>query len=208
MKPWLRSLGVGVLFVPLSAVSLFAAVGSRVWTFEDETPGKAPRGFRAVEGTWEVVSLDGQGKAVEQRASNPDKVFNVLLAEGTKIKNLDLSVRLKAIAGVEDQGGGLVWRARDGKNYYIARFNPLEDNFRVYKVVDGVRTQFQNADVKNTPGWHELRVLMNGDHITCSLDGKALLDVHDSTFTDAGMVGLWSKSDARSQFDDLTVNEN
>ncbi len=114
-------------------------------------------------------------------------------------------MRLFAVEGVDDQGGGVVWRARDGRNYYIARFNPLEDNFRVYHVVNGVRTQLQSADVKRTPGWHALRVRHVGDHISCELDGKELLDVKDRTFSEAGMIGLWSKADARSRFDELTL---
>jgi hypothetical protein len=118
-------------------------------------------------------------------------------------------VNLKASAGDYDQGGGLVWRAKDAKNYYIARFNHKEDNFRVYKVVKGVRSQpLQNADVTHHDGWAVLRVTMKGDHIECYIDGKKHLDVHDSTFIEAGKIGVWSKADARSQFDDLTLSGN
>ncbi|MCA1684672.1 MAG: hypothetical protein LC745_01550, partial [Planctomycetia bacterium] len=85
-------------------------------------------------------------------------------------------------------------------------FNPLEENFRVYKVVDGKRTQLQTADAKRTDGWRTLRVWMADDHIRCELDGRALLDVKDTTFPDRGMIGLWTKSDARTQFDDFTRN--
>ncbi len=117
---------------------------------------------------------------------------------------MDLTVRFHAIAGKFDQGGGLVWRAKDGRNYYIARYNPLEDNFRVYTVVDGQRTQLQNADIPRSDGWHTLRVTMRGDHIQCFYDGKKSLDVHDTTFTKPGHIGLWTKADARTRFDDLT----
>jgi hypothetical protein len=114
---------------------------------------------------------------------------------------------MKALAGEDDQGGGLVWRAKDGANYYIARFNPLEDNYRVYKVVDGARKQLGSADFKAAPGWHTLRVVMSADHIVCYLDGEKRLDVTDSTFKEAGKVGLWTKSDAQTHFDDLTTRE-
>ena len=127
------------------------------------------------------------------------------LVDGTSYGDLDLSVRLRAVAGEVDRGGGLVWRARDAKNYYIARYNPLEDNFRVYKVQDGKRTQFQSAKVPGDEAWHVLRVTMVGTRITCRLDGQSLLEVEDSTFPAAGMIGLWSKADAQSYFDDLTV---
>jgi hypothetical protein len=115
-------------------------------------------------------------------------------------------VRLKAVAGETDRGGGLVWRAKDKNNYYIARYNPLEPNFRVYKVEDGKRTQLDHAEAPGDTEWHTLRITMNGREIFGYLDGKNLLEAEDSTFVDVGKIGLWSKSDARSYFDDLTVS--
>jgi hypothetical protein len=155
-------------------------------------------------GTWAVVDSD-QGKALAQSAKNANSVFNITLATDTNAKDVDLSVRMKAIAGETDQGGGLVWRAKDAKNYYLARYNPLEDNYRLYKVVDGKRTLIQNADITHTEGWHTLRVTMSGDQMTCYYDGKKYLEGKDDTFPEAGKIGLWSKADAQSQFDDLTL---
>ena len=178
----------------------------KTWTFEDDATGAAPKGFSPAVGEWTVVNADG-GKVLAQSAKNANSVFNVVLVDDTKAKDVDISVKVKALAGESDQGGGLVWRAKDAKNYYIVRYNHKEDNFRVYKVVDGVRSQpFQNADVKHHDGWTMVRVTMKDDHIECYVDGKKYLDVHDSTFPDAGMIGVWSKSDARSQFDDLTLS--
>jgi hypothetical protein len=114
---------------------------------------------------------------------------------------------MKPVAGQIDRGGGLIWRAKDGRNYYVARFNPLEDNYRVYKVVDGKRTQLQSADVKAPAGWCDLRVVMLGDHIWCYLNGQLWLDVRDETFKSEGLIGLWTKADAQSVFDDLTASE-
>ena len=162
------------------------------------------QGFRGEVGQWVVVS-DGGNRVLAQMASSPDRVFNVALARETRARDLSLSVRLRPVEGKEDQGGGLVWRARDAKNYYIARFNPLEDNFRVYKVVAGKRTQLGTVDVNRPEGWHTLTVRMVGDHIVCVLDGAARLDVRDATFPDAGMIGLWTKADARTWFDDLEL---
>src|SRR6185312_9085510 len=119
-------------------------------------------------------------------------------------KDVDLSVRLKAVAGETDQGGGLVWRAKDAQNYYLARYNPLEDNYRLYKVIDGKRTMFLNADIKHSAGWHDLRVTMNGKRIECYYDGKKYLEYEDESLPEAGRIGLWTKADAQSQFDDLT----
>lgn len=140
-------------------------------------------------------------------AKNSGSTYNIALLSDTTFGDVDLSVKMKAIAGEEDQGGGLVWRAKDAQNYYIARYNPLEENYRVYKVENGRRTQFQSATVKLTPGWHLLRVTMKGDHIQCYLDSKVYLDVRDPTFSKAGQIGLWSKADAQSYFDDLVVSE-
>jgi hypothetical protein len=195
----------GFVLTGLLASTLCAGdQAKRMWTFDDETPGASARGFTNEVGKWAVVTSDS-GKALAQSARNPNSVFNVVLAGDTNAREVDLSVRMKAIAGEYDQGGGLVWRVRDVKNYYLARYNPLEDNYRAYKVVNGKRTLLQNADIAHTAGWHTLRVTMTGDHIQCSYDGKKYLDVKDATFPEAGKIGLWSKADAQSQFDDLSL---
>ena len=144
---------------------------------------------------------------LHQSARSPDRTFNLALAPGTNFRDLDISVRVRAVAGEVDRGGGVVWRAKDARNYYIARYNPLEDNLRVYKVEDGRRTQLDHADAPGDGRWHVLRITMVGRNITGYLDGRKLLVAEDDTFPGAGMVGLWSKADAQSDFDDLTVNE-
>ena len=111
----------------------------------------------------------------------------------------------KSIAGVIDQGGGPIWRAKDARNYYIARYNPLEDNYRVYTVVEGKRHQLMSANIPHSPGWHTLRITMTGSTIQCFYDGEAHLELEDSTFTEAGKVGLWTKADAQTHFDDVKV---
>jgi hypothetical protein len=202
MRRW-QMLVLGALMAGFPTYAGFAE--KKTWTFDDDTPGAIAGGFTNGGGDWKVVATD-EGKALAQLAESPNSDFNVALVDGTKAKDVDLSVKVKAIAGKNDQGGGLVWRARDAKNYYVARFNHLEDNFRRYKVVDGVRSRpIRNADVKHHDGWTVVRVTMRGDHIECYLDGKKYLDAHDSTFPDAGQIGVWSKSDARSLFDDLTL---
>ena len=205
MRAWNRS-AAAVLLVGASAVPLFAGDDTKkTWTFDDDRTGAIAKGFTNETGEWKVVDSDA-GKALAQTAKNANSVFNVALAADTDAKDVDLSVRMKAIAGELDRGGGLVWRARDAKNYYLARYNPLEDNYRVYKVQDGKRTLFQSVDIEHTDGWHTLRVTMEGDHIQCYYDGKKYLDVKDTTFTGSGKVGLWSKADAQTQFDDLTLS--
>ncbi len=202
MRSW-KMLALASMMAGLPAHAGSAA--KKTWTFEDDTPGAIARGFTVGAGDWKVVTTD-EGKALAQLAESPNSDFNVVLVDGTNARDVDLSVKVKAVAGKNDQGGGLVWRARDARNYYVARYNHKEDNFRVYKVVDGVRSSpLQNAGVRHHDGWTVVRVTMRGDHVECFLDGKKYLDVTDSTFPGAGKIGVWSKSDARSQFDDLTL---
>lgn len=176
------------------------------WNFAMTPIQMTPPGFRVATGEWYVID-DEDNRVLAQQAKNTNATFNVIFIDGHSFKNVELSVRFKAVHGALDQGGGLVWRARDARNYYVARFNPLENNVRVYKVVDGKRTQLKSADAAPGPGWHTLNVTMTGDSITCALDGKPYLDAADRTFKDAGMIGLWSKSDAQTFFDDLSVAE-
>jgi hypothetical protein len=154
----------------LPALCLAAGAAKKTWNFESDEPGKIAAGFSGQVGTWKVAK-DGDNKVLFQKARNDDATFNVVLVEGTSYQDLDLSVRLKAVAGDVDRGGGVVWRANDAKNYYIARYNPLEDNYRVYKVQDGKRTQFASAKMPGDEKWHALRVTMAGNKITCYLDG-------------------------------------
>jgi len=204
MNTYLRGLGRTVLFGLLWVGVPVGAAETDLWTFDNEATGALPPGFTAAVGQWTVVAYD-KGKVLSQIARNPNPVFNVLLISGQDARDLDLSVKLQPIAGENDQGGGLIWRARDAKNYYVARFNPLENNFRVYTVVDGKRTQLQSADAVSPGAWFQLRVTMKGDHIVCYKDGVKLLDVHDATFPGPGKIGLWSKSDAQTEFDDLQL---
>src|SRR5690349_14801019 len=104
-----------------SAVCAGAEPEKRVWNFENETPEEIAAGFSEEDGQWRVVESEG-GKALAQQAKNADETFNVCLAKDASVQDLVLSVRFKAIAGELDQGGGIVWRARDAHNYYIARY--------------------------------------------------------------------------------------
>jgi hypothetical protein len=204
MQTWILAAG-GLALTALLGGPLFAADDAkRTWTFDDEATGRIAKGFTNEVGEWSVVASD-KGKALAQSAKNANAVFNIALAGDTDAKDVDLSVRMKAVAGETDQGGGLVWRAKDAKNYYLARYNPLEDNYRLYKVVNGKRTLIQNADIPHSAGWHTLRVTMAGDKIECYYDGKKHLEATDTTFPASGKIGLWSKADAQSQFDELTL---
>jgi hypothetical protein len=204
-----------VCFACLYAATARAAEPWRM-TLDAKEVGKLPAGWseaRTGEGAgsvWRVVAdktTPGGLTLAQTSDAGPDPMFNLCVAETTSFTDVELNVQFKAIAGKLDQGGGVVWRYQNAKNYYIARMNPLEDNYRVYKVVDGKRTQLATADVKAPAGeWHKLRVKKTGDHIECYLDGKLLLDVKDATFTKPGKIGLWTKADAQTRFAGLEVS--
>ena len=181
---------------------------ARSWDFEDvATDTGLPPGFEVASGRWAVTGATGR-RVLAQQARGREPDFNVILAPAHPALPADVAVtvRLRARAGTLDRGGGPVWRAQDGKNYYVARYNPLEDNFRVYKVVRGRRHQLGSAKVRiDHDAWHTVGVTMVGDRIRCTLDGKALLDVRDDALPAAGRVWLWTKADARTEFDDLSV---
>jgi hypothetical protein len=188
---------------------LAAQTSEKAWNFDTDTPGGIPEGFKVVRGDWKMVvdpDAPSRPSVLAQLAKKSGSTFNLILVSGTNSQNVDISVKMKAVAGKEDQGGGLVWRAMDSNNYYVVRYNPLEDNYRAYKVEQGRRIQLQNADIKHSEGWHTLRVRMEGDHIQCYYDGGKYLDVKDSTFQVSGKIGLWTKADAQSHFDDLTMS--
>jgi len=188
-----------------------------LWSYDKDATGKVPKGWsirqtRPTEAmaVWQVIadpSAPGKGNVLAlTKTENYNGTYNLAIADGSSFKDLDLTVKVKAVKGEEDQGGGPIWRCQDENNYYICRFNPLETNFRVYFVKNSKRKQLQSYNIETKPGkWYTIRVTMVGDHITCYLDGKKMLDVKDDTFKEAGTVGLWTKADAVTSFDDLTV---
>ena len=181
----------------------------RTWNFDADRAGVIATKFTNDVGDWKVVAdtdAPSKSNAFAQLAKSSGPTFNIALAADTNYKDLDVSVSMKAVAGNTDQGGGLVWRAKDARNYHVARYNPLEDNYRVYKVQDGRRSELQSADIRKSPGWHILRITMVGDHIECYYDGRKYLDVKDRTFEAAGRIGLWTKADAQTHFDNLTAS--
>lgn len=127
------------------------------------------------------------------------KTFNLLWNPQLSFRDGRLVLRMRADAGRVDQGGGLIWRARDENNYYVTRFNPLEQDFRVYHVVDGVRTQLKALGQLpyRSEDWFTIEVEQRGDHIRCVLNGRETLEVDDRHLPDAGGIGVWSKADSQ-----------
>lgn len=180
--------------------------------FENETEGKLPLGFvadatnkdKAIK--WNVVDDNGN-KVVAQQAINSGSCYNLLVLDKIGYKDFLASVKIKAIFGEEDQGGGLVWRYKDRNNYYVARYNPLENNFRFYRVENGSRKELQSieSDIKQGE-WFTMEIEMKGDKVICSLNGKNIIESTDDTFKLDGLIGFWTKADAVTYFDDLKIH--
>ena len=209
----------GVLMVWFVAMTAGAQdKRARDFTFTKDDLGKVPTGWKAErtgkgEGSvWKVVADDTApskgGYALAQTAKSPGGVFNICVAEDTRYKDVELSVSFKAVAGDSDQGGGFVWRYKDNNNYYVCRMNPLEDNYRVYKVVDGKRTQLGAKEgIKAKAGeWRRLKVDVKGNKMQGYLDGEKLWEIADDTYPDAGKIGLWTKADAQTHFDEFKAS--
>lgn len=186
------------------------------WTFDADQTGALPTGFIVgtmfdgrPAGTWRVIDAPGAPSPPHVLAQLTDKgaehAYKLVLIEGTTAAGVDLDVSFLAVAGKGDMGGGVIWRAQDDRNYYLARVNPLEQNIRVYRVVRGVRELLANANrIVPIHAWHRLRVVTRGDHIQIVYDGAPVLDLRDQTFR-TGRVGLWTKSDAVTYFDNVTL---
>ncbi len=132
-------------------------------------------------------------------------IFNLYFTKGINFKNGEISVDFKANSGKIDQGGGIMWRVIDKDNYYIARFNPLEDNFTFYKVIDGDRIELKNVNIRLSSGWHKMKITQDDNHFVGYLDGKRFLNCDDSSIQKGGGVGLWTKTDAKTSFKNLIV---
>jgi len=198
------------ILLVLVAVTLMARMAESVDNFDSSPIGGAPAGWTA--------TLTGSGNAkwtVEKDDTAPSKP-NVLRQSGvatypicfkndTSLKDGFVEVKFKPISGKEDQAGGLIWRLKDANNYYIARANALEDNVTIYHTINGKRTEKKRAGMKVPPNvWHTLRVDFQGNHFVVIYDGKKALEWDDDTFKDAGKVGLWTKADSTTLFDDFT----
>ncbi len=161
---------------------------------------KRNNGWKQHEGEW--VFANG---VVRQSAT--DRYFPLLLLENDKFSDVDVSVKFKPISGRIDASGGVVFRAQDGRNYYIVRANALEDNFRLYYFEDGIRHQIASATVKPPVmgKYSSIRVVASGDHIQAYLNGKIEIDYHGKRYS-KGYVGLWTKADSVTEFDNFVVN--
>lgn len=188
---------------------------ARTWTFDSDGP--IPAGFRVAEtasvgtpATWATVKADDAPSPPTvfgvTESANAKTSYNLAIADGVSMTDVDITVMVKAVSGVKDQGGGPIWRVKDADNYYIARWNPLEKNVRFYVVQGGVRSALAAATVElPTDRYHSLRVIAEGTTMELLVNDEPVLRAEDSMHTGPGSVGLWTKADAATLFDDLSI---
>ncbi|HUQ73716.1 MAG TPA: family 16 glycoside hydrolase [Burkholderiales bacterium] len=196
----------------IAMASIFAATAAfaETITFDSETPGQLPAAWRQ--------GVTGKGAArwaVQQDGSAPSKpnvlqqsasgAFPWCVLAKSAIEDGFVEVRFKALSGREDQAGGVVWRWKDGDNYYVARANALENNVSLYYTENGRRItlKYVDAPVAKTT-WHTLRVEFSGKRIKVALNGKTYIELEDAHIAGAGAVGLWTKADSVTAFDDFS----
>jgi hypothetical protein len=199
-----------LILLTLTMSAAIAVVFAASINFDNLAVGAPPPGWTATK--------TGTGEAkwtVEQDATAPSQpnvlkqsgqaTYPVCIKDDTSLKDGFVEVKFKPISGREDQAGGLVWRAKDSNNYYVARANALEDNVTIYHTINGRRTEKKRASMKLASNqWHTLRVEFQGPHFSVTCDGKKALDWDDDTFKDAGKVGVWTKADSVTVFDDFS----
>jgi hypothetical protein len=204
-----------------AVLAMGAAAMAETAKFDADATGKAPTGWTQAktgkgDPKWTVEedpTAPSRSKVLKQsgRATYP-----LLLKNATSLKDGFIEAQFKALSGSEDRAAGLVWRAKDADNYYVVRANALEDNVVLYKTVKGVRSPLDIVGRKGGYGikipvpaqqWHRLRVEFKGSRFKVLYDGKQVFEVEDATFRDAGMVGLWTKADSVTLFDEIAYGE-
>jgi len=190
-------------------------------SFEADAIGGAPAGWTVAktgrgDSKWTVeedLTAPSKSKVVKQSGR---ATFPLLLKNDSNVKDGFVEIQFKAISGSEDRAAGIVWRVKDADNYYVVRANALEDNVVLYKTVNGVRSALDIVGRKGGYGvgvsvpanrWLGLRVDFEGKRFGVLYDGKQLFEVEDSSFSDAGKVGLWTKADSVTLFDEIVYGE-
>lgn len=192
--------------------------------FDGYDAGKLPPGFSAAltgngsSGEWLVRDESPGNKVLAQMSTDKTgQRFPVCVYQDLMARDVDVSARFKPVSGEEDQAAGIVWRYKDANHYYIVRANALENNVVLYKVERGKRIDLKpkgagalayGKKVEVPSGqWSALRVIVRGNLFEVFLNGKKLFELEDATFPGAGRIGLWTKADSVTLFDDfLAVN--
>jgi hypothetical protein len=193
----------------IAAAALAGSAQGAVVDFDGDRPGTLPAGWTAgVTGkghaTWTVESAADAPSAPNVLRQSGSGDFPWCVRKGTSLADGFVEVKFKPVSGREDQAGGVVWRWKDGDYYYVARANALENNVSLYYTEAGRRKTIRYADAPVASGaWHTLRVEFRGTGIRVFLDGKKAIDVVDAHIAGPGAVGVWTKADSVTAFDDF-----
>jgi 3-keto-disaccharide hydrolase len=199
-------------FLPtlLASTTLFQTALAQAVNFDDVKAGELPSGWTGTTtGTgkpkWTVEKDDSAPSKPNVLRQSGEAAYPLCVKNDTNLKDGFVEVKFKPVSGEEDQAGGVIWRYKDADNYYIARANALEGNVRIYHFINGKRTQFKGANLKVASGeWHTLRVDFKANHFIVTFDGQKLFEAKDDTLAEAGKVGVWTKADSVTLFDDFT----
>lgn len=192
----------------MAALATNALVAQTV-NFDSADTAKPPAGWTATktgggDAKWTIEKDDTAPSKPNVLKQSGEATYPVCIKDDTSLKDGFVEVKFKPIAGKEDQAGGVIWRCADADNYYIARANALEDNVTIYHTIKGKRVSFKNTNTKVASGeWHTLRVDFEGNKFTVTFDGKKVIEATDDSFKDAGKVGVWTKADSVTLFDDF-----
>jgi hypothetical protein len=203
-------LALALLGLMSGATSISAA---EIIDFDSASVGSPPSGWTAGKTgsgspRWTIEKDDTAPSKPNVLKQSGEATYPICLNNGSNIKNGFVEVKFNAISGKDDQAAGVIWRAKDADNYYVARANALEDNVTIYHTIAGKRTEKKRTNIKVPPKqWQTLRVDFSGSKFTVLLNGKNVLEWEDTTFKDAGKVGLWTKADSVTLFDDFSFGE-
>jgi hypothetical protein len=181
--------------------------------FDDAKIGALPAHWLSTQtgngvAKWAVEKADDAPSIPNVLKQSGEATFPVCIKEDTNIKDGFVAVKFKPIAGKEDQAGGIIWRYRDKDNYYIARANALEDNVTIYHTIKGQRVGFESANETVKSGaWHTLRVDFEENRFAVTFDGKKVIEAADQSLKDSGKVGVWTKADSVTLFDDFSYGD-
>ena len=198
-----------LLFASLASTAVAALSSADTVNFDNFKTGAAPPGWTATQtgsgsAKWSVEKDDSAPSKPNVLKQSGEATFPVCIKTDTNLKDGFVEVKFKPIAGKEDQAGGVIWRVRDANNYYIARANALEDNVTIYHTINGKRVAFKNINTKVTASvWHTLRVEFQGNKFVVIFDGNKVIDATDESFANAGKVGVWTKADSVTEFDNF-----
>ena len=190
--------------VPMAAETALTPA-TRLWTFDTDPVGGLPQGAAVFSGNWSVRSEPDTLSSPNAFCQTGNAVYPALSLSDTVYTDVLVQTPFKPISGNTDRAAGIIFRIQDKNNYYIIRANALEDNVNIYKYVNGVRSLLKEETVKVLSGqWQELRVEVVGSRIRGFLNGRLVVETSEDTFK-SGKVGLWTKADSVTCFDDIEV---